>query len=161
MPLLTVFDVAPMVDGRQSPAAIKVRRGAARLLRDLGFAVVPELTLSDGRRADLLGVGVDGEIVIVEIKSSLADFRADLKWPSYKRACDRFFFASLPEVGDIFPPDEGLIMTDGYDAAVVREAVAVRLAAPARRAIHLRVAQTAARRLHELEDPQPQFTVAV
>ncbi len=161
MPLLSVFDIAPMVDGRQSPSAIKVRRGAARLLRDLGFAVVPELTLADGRRADLIGIGVDGEVVIIEIKSSLADLRADDKWPSYKRACDRFFFASLPEVGDIFPPAEGLIMTDGYDAAMVREAVPHRLTAPVRRALHLRVAQTAARRLHELEDPQPQVSIAV
>lgn len=161
MPLLSVFDVAPMVDGRQSANAIKIRRGAARLLRDLGYAVVPELVLADGRRADLLAVGTGGDIVIVEIKSSLADFRADLKWPAYKRACDRFYFASVPEVGDIFPVEEGLIFTDGYDAAFIREAVTQRLSAPARRAIHLRVAQTAARRLHELEDPQPQVSAAL
>lgn len=156
-----MFDIAPMVDGRQSPAALKVRRGAARLMRDMGLAVVPELTLADGRRADLVGIGGAGEIVIVEIKSSVADWRADDKWPSYKRACDRFFFASLPEVGDIFPPTEGLILTDGYEAAVVREAPVERLSASVRRALHLRVAQTAARRLHELEDPQRQVTVAV
>lgn len=161
MPLLSLFDVAPMVDGRQSPAAIKIRRGTARLMRELGYAVVPELVLADGRRADLVGVGGDGDVMIVEIKSSLEDLRADAKWPSYKRACDRFYFASLPEVGDIFPAGEGLIVTDGYDAAILREAPTERLAAAPRRALHLRVALTAARRLHELEDPQPQISVAV
>ncbi|WP_420393750.1 MmcB family DNA repair protein [Acuticoccus sp.] len=161
MPLLSVFEVAPLVDGRQSPAALRVRRGTARLLRDLGFAVVPELTLSCGRRADLVGVGAQGDVVIVEIKSSLADFRADGKWQHYKRACDRLYFATLPEVGDVFPRDEGLILTDGYDATIVREAPARRVPAPQRRAMHLRVAQTAARRLHEIEDPQPRHALAV
>lgn len=154
MPLLSLFDVEPMVDGRQSVAALKVRRGAGRLLRELGFAIVPELTLSSGRRADLVALGVDGEIVIVEIKSCLADLRADAKWEQYRRSCDRLYFASLPEVGDVFPQEEGLILTDGYDAEVVREAPMRRLTAPVRRGLHLRIAQTAARRLHELEDPR-------
>ncbi|MBJ3775367.1 MmcB family DNA repair protein [Acuticoccus mangrovi] len=159
MPLLSAFDVEPMIDGRQSPAAMKVRRGVARLLRDLGAAVVPEVTLSSGRRADLVALNGRGEIWIVEIKSSLADFRADTKWPHYRTACDRLFFASLPEVGDIFPVEVGLIMTDGYAAEIVREAPLDRLATAARRALTLRIAQTAARRLHELEDPSPRLSV--
>jgi len=153
MPLLSVFDAAPPADGRQSPAALKVRRGVGRLLRELGHGVVPELALPSGRRADLAAVGPAGEIVIVEIKSCLADFRADGKWPTYAAWCDRFYFATTPEVGDIFPAGEGLIATDGFDAHVVREAPLRRLAAPARRAVTLRLAQAAARRLHAIEDP--------
>lgn len=159
MPLLATFDVEPLVDRRQSAAALKVRRGAARLLRELGFAVVPELTLASGRRADLVGIGGRGEVWIVEIKSSLADFRADAKWESYKAFCDRLYFATLPEVGDIFPPQEGIILSDGYDGEIVRPAPLNRLGAAARRALHLRVAQTAARRLHELEDPSPRLAL--
>ena len=60
MPLLSAFDVEPLVDGRQSVAALKVRRGVCRLLRELGFGVVPELTLPSGRRADLVAVGPAG-----------------------------------------------------------------------------------------------------
>lgn len=157
MTLLSLFDIEPLVDRRQSPAALKVRRGAGRLLRDMGFAVVPEVTLASGRRADLVAVGDDGEVWIVEIKSCLADFAADTKWPSYRLACDRLWFATLPEVGDIFPDGEGLIITDGYDAEIVRDAPCARLPAATRRAVHLRLAQTAARRLHEIEDPRPQF----
>ncbi|MEM8662718.1 MAG: MmcB family DNA repair protein [Pseudomonadota bacterium] len=159
MPLFSPFDVEPMVDGRQSPAALKVRRGVSRLLRELGFGVVPELTLPSGHRADLAAVGADGEIWIVEIKSSLADFRADDKWAHYKGWSDRFYFASTPDVGDIFPPAEGLILTDGYWAEVLREAPHVRLSARPRRAMTLRVAQTAARRLHEHEDPSERIVL--
>ncbi len=170
MPLLGFFDVEPMTDewrsakmtdGRQSPRAIKVRRGVARLLRELGFAVVPEVILASGRRADLVALGPGGEVWIVEIKSCLADYRADGKWPDYRPFCDRFWFATLPEVGDIFPVSEGLIVTDGYAAEILREARVTRLAAPARRAMTLRIAQTAARRLHELEDPAPRVVVPV
>ncbi|MEM8855585.1 MAG: MmcB family DNA repair protein [Pseudomonadota bacterium] len=161
MPLLRTTDLAPPLDGRQSAAALRIRRGVARLLRALNFAVVPEMVLSSGRRADLVALGGAGEIWIVEIKSSLADLRADQKWPSYKSACDRLYFATFPDLEDAFPADEGLILTDGFDADFVREAPLLRLSAPARRAMIMRIAQTAARRLHELEDPDPRIAAPV
>lgn len=159
MPLLSAFDVEPLLDRRQSDTALKIRRGVCRLLRELGFAVVPELSLPSGRRADLVALGPRGEIWIVEIKSSLADYRADTKWPHYKSACDRLFFASTPDVGDIFPPAEGLIFTDGFLAEIVREAPIDRLPSATRKAMTLRLAQTAARRLHEIEDPSERIVV--
>jgi hypothetical protein len=55
-------------------------RGTARLLHALGFCAIAELPLASGRRADLVALGADGEIVIVEIKSSVADFRGDREW---------------------------------------------------------------------------------
>ena len=72
------------VDGRQSPAALAIARGTARYLRALGYGVVSELPLPSGRRADLVALGSGGEILIVEIKSSVADFRADQKWMDYR-----------------------------------------------------------------------------
>ena len=81
------------VDGRQSQTALKVARGTARLLHAHGFCVVSELPLASGRRADLAALGADGEIWIVEIKSSVADFRADQQWQDYRLHCDRLFFA--------------------------------------------------------------------
>src|SRR5262249_2496919 len=83
-------------DGRPScgaQATFEVCRGAARLLRAHGLAVVSELSLANARRADLAGVTAAGEIWIVEIKSCLADLRADQKWPEYRDFCDRFLFA--------------------------------------------------------------------
>lgn len=159
MPLLAPFDAAPLHDGRQSPLALKVRRGAARLMRDLGYAVICELTLPNGRRADLVGLNASGELWIVEVKSSKADFAADGKWQTYAAFCDAFSFAAPPDIADIFPSDEGLILSDGYDGDLARPATARKLAATARRAMHHRIALASARRLHELDDPSPRFTV--
>src|SRR3974390_1915625 len=83
----------PIQDGPQSAAAAEICRGVARLLKAHGFAAVSEVALANGRRADLAAVSDAGEIWIVEIKSSLEDFRADQKWPDYRGFCDRLFFA--------------------------------------------------------------------
>ena len=148
--------IQPLVlpeDGRQSEIARAVARGTRRLLRARGFSTVTELVLADGRRADIVGLGPDGAITIVEIKSSVADFRADRKWPFYRAFCDRLFFAIPPTLPVALMPDEtGIIVADGYGAEVVREAIATKLAGPTRRALTLRFARAAADRLHALAD---------
>lgn len=144
----------PFADGRQSPQALLIRRGTGRLLRMQGFALVPEVTLRSGRRADLLAVNRTGEIWIVEIKSSLEDFRADRKWPDYADHADRFFFATAADVPlEIFPAETGLILADGYGADIVRDAPVSRLSAARRKEVTIRFARTAAHRLHDLDDP--------
>lgn len=122
-------------------------RGTARLLMDLGVAAIPEFTLPCGRRADLAGLGPKGEMVIVEIKSGVADFRADLKWPEYFGWCDRFFFAVSERFpAELLPGEAGLIIADGFGGAVVRDCP-VRALAPARRkALTLKFARNAAER---------------
>jgi hypothetical protein len=147
--------VSAQVDGRQSETALAVARGTARLLHALGYSVVSELALPSGRRADLVALGGDAEIVIVEIKSSVADFRADQKWMDYRLHCDRLFFATTVEVPcEIFPEDTGLIVADAFGASVVCEAPEHRLVAATRRAMMLRFAHAAALRLQALADPQ-------
>ena len=107
------------VDGRQSETALAVARGSARLLHALGRCVVRELPLPSGRRADLVALDSKGEIWIVEIKSSVADFRADQKWQDYRAHCDRLFFATCMEVPcEIFPKDTGLIVADAFGAQI-------------------------------------------
>ena len=101
---LTSLATSLPADGRQSQTALAIARGTARYLHALGYCVVSELPLPSGRRADLVALGGDGEIVIVEIKSSVADFRADQKWMDYRMHCDRLFFATVVEVPcEIFP----------------------------------------------------------
>src|SRR5436309_14684562 len=98
------------VDGRQSPTALAVARGTTRLLHSLGFSVVSELPLASGRRADLVALGADCTLWIVEIKSSIADFRADQKWMDYRLHSDRLFFATTVDVPcDICTLDAGLL----------------------------------------------------
>jgi hypothetical protein len=146
---------SPLVDGRQSETALAIARGTARYLHALGYCVVRELPLPSGRRADLVALGGDGEIVIVEIKSSVADFRADQKWMDYRRHCDRLFFATHAGVPcEIFPAEVGLIVADAFGASIVSEAPEQRIAAATRRSVTLRFAHAAALRLQAVADPQ-------
>jgi len=143
------------VDGRQSSTAIAVARGTARFLHALGYCVVSELPLPSGRRADLVALGGGGEVLIVEIKSSVADFRADQKWMDYRLHCDRLFFATVVDVPcEIFPADAGLIVADAFGASIVCEAPEHRLVPARRKAVMLRFAHAAAVRLQALADPQ-------
>jgi len=142
------------VDGRQSETALAIARGTARLLHAHGFSVVNELPLPSGRRADLVALDSAGEIWIVEIKSSVADFRADQKWQDYRAHCDRLFFATSMEVPcEIFPPDTGLIVADAFGAQMVCGAPEHRLPAPTRKAMLLLFGRAAALRLQSLADP--------
>lgn len=143
-----------LIDGRQSPVAAGVQRGVRRLFAQLGHVTIPEFTLANGRRADIIALAPGGALTIVEIKSSVADFRADRKWPDYEDFCDRFYFA-VPETVpfDILPEDRGLILADSFGAAIMREAAHHPLAGARRKAVTLRFAHAAASLLHALADP--------
>ena len=146
--------IAVPLDGRQSPTALAVARGTQRLLVAHGLACVSELPLTSGRRADLVALRHDGEIWIVEIKSSIEDFRADRKWVDYRMHCDRLFFATAAHVPlEIFPADAGLIVADSYGAELIREAPEHRLHAATRKSVTLAFACAAAPRLQALCDP--------
>jgi len=109
---------------------------------------------ASGRRADVMALAASGEIWIVEIKSSVEDFRADHKWPFYRLHSDRLFFATSPRVPlEIFPEDCGLIVADAHGGEILREAPEHRLAAATRKATTLRFARAAAARLQGLVDP--------
>jgi hypothetical protein len=152
---VNLMPALPPFDGRQSATAAAIARGTARFLHALGYSVVSELPLPSGRRADLVALGGDGEIVIVEIKSSIADFRADQKWMEYRLHCDRLFFATVVDVPcEIFPSDAGLIVADAFGASVVCEAPEHRLLPARRKTMMLRFAHAAALRLQALADPQ-------
>jgi len=152
LPLPNTLAVLP--DGRQSPTALAVARGTGRLLHSLGLACVSELVLPSGRRADIVALDGGGEVWIIEIKSSIADFRADQKWMDYRLHCDRLFFATTVEVPcEIFPKDTGLIVADAFGASIVCEAPEHRLSAATRKSMMLRFAHVAALRLQALGDP--------
>ena len=113
-----------------------------------------ELALPSERRADLVALNNAGEIWIVEIKSSIEDFRADQKWMDYRLHCDRLFFATTMEVPcEIFPKDTGLIVADAFAAQIVCEAPEHRLHASTRKSMMLSFARCAALRLQSLADP--------
>ena len=131
-------------------------RGVCRGLYHLGFVCLTEFKLTSRRRVDVIGMDAGGLIVIVEVKTSPEDFRADRKWPEYRDFCDHFFFA-VPErfPAEILPADCGLLVADAYGAAIRRAAPQLRLSPARRRTQTLRFAQTAAQRLARFTDPDP------
>jgi hypothetical protein len=143
-------------EAADGPVARAVARGTGRLLARLGWTSLPEFPLADGRRADLLALADDSRVLVVEIKSSAADFRSDRKWTEYLDWCDLFAFAVPADFPmALLPPDAGLIVADAWDAVVSRPFRPQAKLAPARRkALVLRFARLAGRRLHRLADPE-------
>lgn len=140
------MDVTVITVSRPETTAT-VTRGAARLLTALGYAPLSEVTLPNGRRADLMALGPKGQLFIVEVKSGIEDFRVDLKWPEYGPYCDAFAFAVAPEFPrEILPDEPGLIVADGFGGAVLREAPVLPLAGARRKALTLAFARLAAMR---------------
>lgn len=141
-------------DGGRDAVTREVRRGVGRLLRAMSFAVVNELSLPNGRRADAVALSPEGDLWIVEVKSCLDDLRVDTKWPEYRDFCDGLFFAVAPDFPcQMLPEDTGLILADRYGGEIVRQAPLTRLAGARRKAMTLRFARAAAFSLHSLIDP--------
>ena len=139
-----------------NPIARGIARGTVRLMLAHGIVCVNELPLPDGRRADLVGLAGDGRIVVAEIKSGAADFRADRKWEACRAYCDTFYFAVAPDFPvAILPENTGLILADRYGGDFVRQPEDHPLAPARRKAMTLRFARLAAVRLIRLGDPSP------
>ena len=141
--------------------AADVARGTCRMLLRHDCVAIAEVPLEGGRRADLMALDARGQLIIVEIKVSRADLLGDGKWTDYLAHCDRFYWA-VPAGFDLgplhqpafLPERAGIIVADRYDAAIVREAHTVPLAAPTRKKCTLAFARRAARRVLHLLDPE-------
>lgn len=147
-----MFLVSPVSQAFGDPApvgrAADIVRGVQRMLAEAGLASLTEVTLTNGRRADVMAVSPKGEIVIVEVKSCLQDFATDQKWPEYAPYCDRFLFAvdcDFPQ--EHIPSAVGLICADAFGGAILREASPVPLSGARRKAVTLGFARLAAARL--------------
>lgn len=132
-----------------------VARGVCRAVEELGFAAMTEFPLGNKRRVDVIAMNGDGETLIVEIKSCAADFRADRKWMEYLPYCDQFYFA-VPDGFplELLPGDCGIMVADGYGAAILRPAPLLAMNGNRRRALTLRLALTASQRLRRVLDPR-------
>jgi hypothetical protein len=146
--LITSPVAQPFGDPVPVGRAAEIVRGAQRMLAELGLASLTEVTLANGRRADVMAMGPKGEIVIVEVKSCLQDFATDQKWPEYAPYCDRFYFAvdcDFPK--ERLPEACGMMVCDGFGGAILRECEAAALNAARRKAVTLSFARLAAARL--------------
>jgi hypothetical protein len=136
-------------------SAQRLARGVCRALGALGYAALTEFPLNSGRRVDVIAVNGAGETVIVEIKTSTADYRTDRKWNEYLEFCDAFYFAVPPAFPiALLPADCGLMVADDYGAEVLRHPAAQPMNGSRRRAQTLRLAVAAMQRLGRLVDPE-------
>jgi len=147
-------DTTPNVDARD------VARGIGRLFARNDIWCLSEVSLKNGRRADLMGIDAKGLVIIVEIKVARGDLLGDTKWPDYLDYCDRFYWGVPPGLdrspldSDAYQPQDcGVIVADGYDGEIVRPAPLTKLA-PARRKVQVEhLARLAMRRHTALLDP--------
>ena len=123
---------------------------------DDDFACLPEFSLKTGRRPDICCLAKDGRIILIEVKSSLADFKSDTKWQDYIEWADEFYFA----VGDDFPievlpaaEDCGIFITDGFDVYQYRQAPIKKLEAARRHHVTRRIARAAMMRHYISQQP--------
>lgn len=144
--------IAAHVRFDESTAALT--RGAARLFAALGQHVLREVPLPNGRRADLLALSSDDRLTIVEVKSGVADFRRDRKWPEYRSFCDGLVFAIPADFPLALIPDQvGVAVVDREGGALLRAPILQPLPAARRKALIGRFARLAAARLEALLDP--------
>ncbi len=142
--------------GNRTPLTIALTRGVCRLFADMGYGTLTEFRLPNGRRVDIIALDSSGGFSIIEVKSTAADFRNDVKWMEYLPYSDRFYFAVSEDFPiDILPDDYGLIIADSFGATVEREAPEQLLNATRKRQQLLRFALTASERLQRLSDPRP------
>ena len=135
------------VQARRPDVTLEVTRGTARLLIGLGYAPLTEVSLPNGRRADLMALGPRGEIAIVEVKSSVDDYRVDRKWGEYAPFCEYFYFAVSPDFPRrVLAEGPGLIIADGFGGAVLADSPFAPLAPARRKALTLAFARLAAMR---------------
>lgn len=123
----------------------EITQGAMRALYDLGYAAILEFTLKIGRRADICGISEKGEIIIIEVKSGIEDFKTDNKWHEYRDYCDQFYFAISQDFPiELIPQDIGYFICDTFGGQIIRHAIKTQLSAPRRKAITLQFARQAA-----------------
>jgi len=129
-------------------------RGVSRLMLEHGHSPLPEFSLPSGRRLDIAAVTASGEIVGIEIKVSVEDFRGDTKWTEYLEYCDHYYFAipdGFPQ--EIMPAGQGLIVADRFGGAILRPSATSSISSARRKAMLIRFARAAAERHARLLDP--------
>ncbi|MDH3738457.1 MAG: MmcB family DNA repair protein, partial [Alphaproteobacteria bacterium] len=87
-------------------------------------------------------------------KTSVADLKADQKWPDYMEFCDQLYFATPREFPlDLLPDACGILVADRWGGDEIRAADVSPLHASRRRVLTLKFARKAAQRLFDLTDP--------
>jgi hypothetical protein len=105
----------------QSEYERAIEIGVIHMLHNEGSRVWRQFTLPNRKRPDIVAECSNGEIWIIEIKSSRDDFRRDSKWLDYLAYCHRMFFATGPRLRERLPQHVGLIHANSFGGTLVRK----------------------------------------
>ncbi len=92
---------------------------AMKWLYNQGFVVASEVVLPNKKRADIISYNEE-KIVVIEVKSSRADYRQDTKWPEYLPYCDEFYFFLDFYVSDQVEKQVGFLEEHGRTFRIVQ-----------------------------------------
>lgn len=117
--------------------ALAIKEAATSYLRSKMMAVNAEVGLCKGGRfrADLLALTFYGDTTVVEVKSSVADFRADKKWHNYLEFANKFYFAmtaaTYAKVKDDIPKGIGVMIASEVPDSLGRQRKKLKVVKPA------------------------------
>ena len=124
---MIMFCSPPDMSNRRR-TTLELTRGVCRLFETLGFATLREFKLPNKRRVDVIAMDPKGNFSIIEVKSTVGDYKTDNKWLDYLPYCQQFYFAvpyNFPT--EIIPKQCGIIFADAFDAAIRKESIRSKL----------------------------------
>ena len=126
----------------------RITDAIARSYYEQGNGVLREFKLRIKRRVDLVTINDKGWITIIEIKSSVADFRNDKKWNEYIEWADQFYFGVAHNFPiEILPKEHGIITTDGFDIHEAQPSPVQKLNGSRRKTLFRKLAKASMRRI--------------
>ena len=128
----------------------RITDAIARSYFEQGDGVLREFKLKNRRRVDLVIINEKGWIIIIEIKSSPADFLSDKKWGEYIDWADQFYFGVAHNFPiSILPKEHGIITTDGFDVYQAQPSPIHKLNGSRRNNLICKMAKASMRRIEQ------------
>ena len=128
----------------------RITDAIARSYFGQGDGVLREFKLKNRRRVDLVIINEKGWIIIIEIKSSPADFLSDKKWGEYIDWADQFYFGVAHNFPiSILPKEHGIITTDGFDVYQAQPSPIHKLNGSRRNNLICKMAKASMRRIEQ------------
>jgi len=149
-PLGLFYEIQEKIMIDQFLSTQRITDAIARSYYEQGNGVLREFKLRLRRRVDLAIINDKGWITIVEIKSSLEDFRSDKKWGEYIEWADQFYFGVAHNFPiNILPKEHGIITTDGFDIYEAHPSPVHKLSGSRRKNLTRRMAKVSMRRIEQ------------
>lgn len=114
--------------GTRLEAANSVKASVSRYYTKKRYCVNTEVGLNKwgALRADVIALSMKREIIIVEVKSSVADFKGDDKYENYKPYCNKLYIAAPEHVAlkirKLIAPGVGLMALTDSKIKVIKSA---------------------------------------